>query len=67
MNYTITQKENGIIELVIPTDSQWGTICFSWENSNEEFVNAMNSKGIELFVDLLVANPNTAYNQFVNG
>jgi len=67
MNYTITQKENGITELVIPTDGQWGTICFAWEDSNQEFVNAMNSKGIELFVELLVANPNTAYTQFVNG
>lgn len=67
MNYTITQKENGITELVIATDGQWGTICFSWQDSNEEFVNAMNSKGLELFVELLVANPNTAYTQFVNG
>jgi hypothetical protein len=67
MNYTITQKDNGITELVIATDSQWGTICFAWEDSNEEFVNAMNSKGLELFVELLVANPNTAYTQFVNG
>ena len=67
MNYTITQKDNGITELVIPTEGEWGTICFAWEDSNEEFVNAMNSKGIELFVELLVANPNTAYTQFVNG
>lgn len=67
MNYTITQKDNGITELVIATDSEWGTICFSWEESNQEFVNAMNSKGLELFVELLVANPNTAYTQFVNG
>ena len=67
MNYTITQKDNGITELVIPTEGEWGTICFAWEDSNQEFVNAMNSKGIELFVELLVANPNTAYTQFVNG
>ena len=67
MNYIITQKDNGITELVIATEGQWGTICFSWEDSNQEFVNAMNSKGIELFVELLVNNPNTAYTQFVNG
>lgn len=67
MNYTITQKDNGITEIVISTDGKWGTICFAWEDSNEEFANAMNSKGLELFVDLLVNNPNTAYNQFVNG
>jgi hypothetical protein len=67
MNYTITQKDNGVTELVIPTEGEWGTICFAWEDSNQEFVNAMNSKGLELFVELLVANPNTAYTQFVNG
>lgn len=67
MNYTLTQNSQGLNELFIPTDSQWGTICFAWENSNEEFVNAINAKGLELFVDLLVNNPNTAYNQFVNG
>lgn len=67
MNYTLTQNSQGLNELVIPTDSEWGTICFAWEDSNEEFVNAINAKGLELFVELLIANPNTAYNQFVNG
>jgi hypothetical protein len=67
MNYTINQQDNGITEIVIPTNSQWGTICFAWEETNDEFINALNAKGIELFIDLLVNNPNTAYNQFVNG
>jgi hypothetical protein len=67
MNYTINQQDNGITEIVIPTNSQWGTICFAWEENNDEFINALNAKGIELFIDLLVNNPNTAYNQFVNG
>lgn len=66
MNYTITEKDS-INEIVIPTDGQWGTICFAWENSNEEFVNALNTKGIEVFVELLIADPNTAYLLFVNG
>lgn len=67
MNYTLTQKDGGINEIVIPTEGQWGTICFAWENSNEEFVNALNTKGIEVFVELLIADPNTAYLLFVNG
>lgn len=65
MNYTITQKENGITELVIATDGQWGTICFSWEDSNSEFTTALAEKGIEAFVALLIADPNTAYLIFV--
>lgn len=67
MNYTITQNSQGLNELVIPTDSQWGTICFAWEESNQEFVNALNTKGIEVFIELLIADPNTAYLLFVNG
>lgn len=66
MTYELKEK-NGIHEIMVATDSQWGTICFSWEDSNQDFVNAINSKGIELFVELLVNDPNTAYNQFVNG
>jgi hypothetical protein len=67
MNYTITEKENEITELIIPTDGQWGTICFAWEKSNEEFTSALESKGIDVLVNLLVNNPNNAYNQFING
>jgi len=67
MNYTINQKDGGINELTIPTDTQWGPICFEWEDSNAEFVNALNAKGIEVFIELLIADPNTAYLLFVNG
>jgi hypothetical protein len=65
IDYTINQKED-ITELNIPTNTQWGTICFAWENTNQEFINAMNSKGLEEFVNLLVNNPNTAYSIFVS-
>jgi hypothetical protein len=65
MNYTITEKDS-INEIVIPTDGQWGTICFAWEDSNEEFVNALNAKGIEVFVELLINDPNTAYLTFIS-
>jgi hypothetical protein len=65
MNYTITEKENDITELIISTDGQWGTICFAWEKSNVEFTNALESKGIDVLVDLLVNDPNTAYSIFI--
>jgi len=65
MNYTLNQKDNGITELVVPTDGQWGTICFAWEDSNLEFTTALAEKGIEAFVALLIADPNTAYLIFV--
>ncbi len=45
MNYTLT-KDGGINELTIPTDGQWGTICFAWEDSNVEFTTALAAKGI---------------------
>jgi hypothetical protein len=56
-----------IVRISIPTTTSWGTICFAWEKSNEEFTSALESKGIDLLVDLLVNDPNTAYNQFING
>lgn len=64
MNYTINQKENGLNELVVPTEGQWGTICFAWEDSNTEFTTALSEKGIDAFVALLIADPNTAYTLF---
>lgn len=64
MNYTINQKENGIHELLVPTEGQWGTICFAWEDSNTEFTTALAAKGIDAFVALLIADPNTAYSIF---
>lgn len=64
MNYTITEKENDIIELMVSTHGQWGTICFAWEKSNTEFTTALESKGIDVFIALLIADPNTAYSQF---
>lgn len=65
MNYTLTQKDNGVMEIMIPTDLEWGTICFAWEETNIDFVTALNSKGIDAFVELLVSNPNTAYSTFI--
>lgn len=64
MNYTITQKDNGITEVVIPTDGEWGTICFAWEDSNAAFNTALIEKGLDTFIALLIADPNTAYSIF---
>lgn len=66
MNYELKKEEN-INNLFVPTDTQWGMIYFNWEDSNQEFVNALNAKGIEVFIELLIADPNTAYLLFVNG
>jgi hypothetical protein len=56
-----------IVRISIPTNTSWGTILFAWEKSNTEFTSALESKGIDVFVNLLVNNPNTAYTEFVNG
>jgi hypothetical protein len=63
MNYTLEQKGN-ITYLSIPTDGKWGTICFAWEDSNSEFTTALAEKGIDVFIALLIADPNTAYTLF---
>ena len=56
-----------VIRLSIPTESSWGIICFAWEKSNVEFTSVLESKGIDVLVNLLVSDPNTAYQLFVNG
>jgi len=66
MNYTIDDLGD-IVRISIPTNSSWGTILFAWEKSNEEFTSALESQGIDILVDLLVNNPNTAYTKFING
>ena len=55
------------VRISIPTNTSWGTILFAWEKSNTDFTTALESKGIDVFVNLLVNNPNTAYTEFVNG
>ena len=67
MKYTITDNENGVVSITIPTNTSWGTILFAYEKSNTEFISALESKGIDVLVELLVNNPDNAYNEFVNG
>lgn len=64
MKYAITtQGELTIIEVV------GYNIFFGYDNSPEydEFRTALSTKGIDVFVELLATNPNTAFNLFVNG
>ena len=64
MKYAITQEgELTIIEVI------GYNIFFGYDNSSDydEFRNALTTKGIDLFVELLATNPNTAYSIFING
>ena len=64
MNYAITtQDELTIIEVV------GYNIFFGYDNSSDydEFRSALTTKGIDVFVELLATNPNTAYSIFING
>lgn len=64
MKYAITtQGELTIIEVV------GYNIFFGYDNSSDydEFRKALQTKGIDVFVELLATNPNTAFNLFVNG
>jgi len=63
MNYTL-EDLGEIVRISIPTNTSWGTILFAWEKSNTEFTTALESKGIDVFIALLIADPNTAYSQF---
>jgi hypothetical protein len=44
-------------------------IFFGWDMSDDyiDFRNALDVKGIDTFVDLLIADSNTAFLKFVNG
>ena len=64
MRYTIINKgELQILEVLNHN------IFFGWDMSDDyiDFRNALEVKGIEVFVDLLIDNPNTAFTIFCNG
>jgi hypothetical protein len=63
IDYTL-EDLGEIVRISIPTNTSWGTILFAWEKSNTEFTTALESKGIDVLVDLLVNDPNTAYTNF---
>jgi hypothetical protein len=64
MRYTIrTKGELKILEVIDHN------IFFGWDMSDDyiDFRNALELKGIDAFVDLLIDNPNTAFLTFTNG
>ena len=63
IDYTL-EDLGDIVRISIPTHTSWGTILFAYEKSNTEFTSALESKGIDVLVDLLVNDPNTAYTNF---
>ena len=65
IDYTLTDLGD-TIQISIPNQGKWGTICFAWEKTNSEFTTVLDSKGLEAFVQLLVNDPNTAYLIFIN-
>ena len=64
MRYTITIQ--GELNVLHVTDHN---IFFGWDNSDDyiDFRNALEKKGVDAFVDLLIDNPNTAFTIFCNG
>ena len=64
MRYTITNQGELQILHVIEHN-----IFFGWDMSDDyiDFRNALEVKGVEVFVDLLIENPNTAFTIFCNG
>lgn len=64
MRYTITnQGELQVLEVI------GHNIFFGWDMSDDyiDFRNALEVKGVDVFVDLLIDNPNTAFTKFING
>ena len=64
MRYTITTKgELQILEVI------GYNIFFGWDMSDDyiDFRNALEVKGIDTFVDLLIEDSNTAFLNFTNG
>ena len=64
MRYTIrTKGELQILEVINHN------IFFGWDMSDDyiDFQNALEVKGIDAFVDLLIEDSNTAFLKFVNG
>lgn len=64
MRYIITTKRDVQILEVIGHN-----IFFGWDMSDDyiDFRNALEVKGIDAFVDLLIENPDNAFTKFVNG
>jgi hypothetical protein len=64
MRYTIRTK--GELQILEVIDHN---IFFGWDMSDDyiDFRNALDVKGIEVFVDLLIENPDNAFLKFTDG
>lgn len=64
MRYVITTK--GDLQILEVLNHN---IFFGWDMSDDyiDFRNALEVKGIDAFVDLLIQNPDNAFTKFVNG
>lgn len=61
-------KTQGDVTIItVPTDGPHGTICFAYDSTFTTFLAALDAKGIDVFIQLLVYDPNTAYATFTDG
>ena len=65
MRYVIKQLDEGVTMIHVLEHN----VFFAWDESldYDSFRVALNDKGIEVFVDLLIDDANTAYTTFING
>jgi len=65
MRYEIKELDEGVTMIHVLEQN----VFFAWDESVEydSFRVALNTKGIEAFVDLLIQDTNTAYLTFING
>jgi hypothetical protein len=65
MRYEIKELDEGVTMIHVLEQN----VFFAWDESVEydSFRVALNTKGIEVFVDLLIQDANTAYLNFING
>lgn len=66
INYEI-KTEGNVTIITIPTDGPHGTICFAYDSTYTTFLAALDAKGIDVFIQLLVYDPATAYATFTDG
>jgi hypothetical protein len=65
MRYVINKLDEGVTMVHVFEHN----VFFAWDESVEydSFRVALNDKGIDAFVDLLIQDANTAYLNFING
>jgi hypothetical protein len=65
MRYIIKELDEGVTMIHVLEHN----VFFAWDESvdYDSFRVALNDKGIEAFVDLLIDDANTAYLNFING